>query len=438
MLFRILASIILSCLFHAGRGQAVNSLSLSACIEIAVKNNPNLRKSEISLSRNEILYKQSQYNRLPSVSGGLSHYYNQGRSVNSTTNQFVESSYFSGNQSLSLSVPVFNGLRILHDTRMKASAREAGKFEFETAVNELKLDVIEAYVLVLTAQDMLKQAEGQLAVTVETLHRSEILNREGDINPGDYYDLKGQASSEQNTLMGTKQTLNDCKARLASLLNMSLDVLPDLVPLALPLGEGIVSRELLYKQALSVLPQFRALEARINEAKQGIQVAKSSYYPSLSFSAGIESRFSSVDPAGYNYWKQFKSYPSKWAGLTLSVPIFSQMSIRTNVKLAKLDLNEAEWNQKIQENNLREETAKAVFSLITLQKNVSNLLDQEGSYTEAFRIAQVHFEAGNSNSVLFLTAKNKLDNTKNQLLIKQYEWLLQKYINDYYAGSLDL
>jgi outer membrane protein len=24
------------------------------------------------------------------------------------------------------------------------------------------------------------------------------------------------------------------------------------------------------------------------------------------------------------------------------------------------------------------------------------------------------------------------------LVVKQYEWLLQKYINDYYAGSLNL
>jgi outer membrane protein len=40
--------------------------------------------------------------------------------------------------------------------------------------------------------------------------------------------------------------------------------------------------------------------------------------------------------------------------------------------------------------------------------------------------------------VIFLTAKNKFDNSQIQLVVKQYEWLLQKYINDYYAGSLNL
>jgi outer membrane protein len=83
-------------------------------------------------------------------------------------------------------------------------------------------------------------------------------------------------------------------------------------------------------------------------------------------------------------------------------------------------------------------TAQAVFDLDITQKNVVNLRDQELSYAESFRIATVHFEAGNSNSVIYLTAKNKLDATRSQLIIKQYEWLMQKYMNDYYSGSLDL
>jgi len=75
-------------------------------------------------------------------------------------------------------------------------------------------------------------------------------------------------------------------------------------------------------------------------------------------------------------------------------------------------------------------------------QNASNMItqlrSQNENYAESFRIAKVVFELGNSNSVIFLTAKNKYDSSQIQLLVKQYEWLLQKYINDYYAGSLNL
>lgn len=419
-------------------GQSSARLSLTECVRLAVAHNPTLKQTELSLYRDQINYKQAQYNRLPSLEGNIEHGYNEGRSVNATTNQFVNTSYYSGGQSLYLSAPIFNGFQILHDIRRRASAREAGKFEFESAVNELKLDVIEAYVLVLTAKDMLQQMEGQLAVTQENVDRMEVMQREGAADPGDFYDLKGQLRTDQNLLEINRQILNDRQLRLAALLNRDMEELPELEPLPFAIDQDRYSALELYDKAMNVLPQFKALDWRLQEALQQVKVTKSGYYPSLSLAASIQSRFSSIDESGFNYWQQFRNYPAKGVSLSLRVPIFSKMAVRTQVKLAKLDLDEVKWEREIRENALREETAKAVFSMKILRENVDNLREQEQSYQEAFRIAQVHFDAGNSNSVIFLTAKNKLDNTRNALVIKQYEWIMQKYINDYYAGTLDL
>ncbi len=419
-------------------GQTSARLSLTECVRLAVEHNPTLKQTELNLYRNEVNYKQAHYNRLPSLEGNIEHGYNEGRSVNATTNQFVNTSYYSGGQSLFLSAPIFNGFQILHDIRRRASAREAGKFEFESAVNELKLDVIEAYVLVLTAQDMLQQMEGQLAVTQENVDRMEVMQREGAADPGDFYDLKGQLRTDQNLLETNKQVLYDRQLRLAALLNRTMEELPELEPLPFSIDQKRYSSDELYSTAMNVLPQFKALDWRIKEAQQQIKVTKSDYYPSLSLAASIQSRFSSIDESGFNYWQQFRNYPAKGVSLNLRIPIFNKMRVRTQVKLAKLDLDEVRWEREIWGNTLREETAKAVFSMKTLRENVNNLREQEQSYQEAFRIAQVHFDAGNSNSVIFLTAKNKLDNTRNALVIKQYEWIMQKYINDYYAGTLDL
>jgi outer membrane protein len=429
----------LICVVHyAAMGQSEDRMSLASCVSLAIKNNPNLKRSELELSRNEVNYRQARYNRLPTLNGNVSHSYSEGRSINSTTNQFVDNNLFIGGQSLSLTMPVFNGFRVLHDIRSKASAREAGKFEFESAINELRLDVIEAYILVLTSRDMLQQAENQLAVTEESLHRAGVMQREGAINPGDFYDLEGQAATERNMVETTKQDLYTYEARLAGLMYIPRDELSELDPLPMPSEATSLSNAALYEQALLVLPDFKGFNKRIDEAEHNVKVAKSAFYPSLLFSANIQAPYSSVDALGYNYWQQIRNYPSKGVSLTLQIPIFNQMIVRSQVKLAKINLQQAQWDKKVRENFVREETAKTVFNLSTLKQNVGNLKQQERSYEEAFRIAQVHFDAGNSNSVLFLTAKTKLDNTRNQLLIKQYEWLFQKYINDYYSGILEL
>lgn len=138
------------------------------------------------------------------------------------------------------------------------------------------------------------------------------------------------------------------------------------------------------------------------------------------------------------FWDQVNNNLGKSISLGLSIPIFNRFQVLNQVKLAKLDLESAKFRKEMELNNLRAETSKAVFNLQNASNMIAQLRSQNENYAESFRIAKVVFELGNSNSVIFLTAKNKFDNSQIQLVVKQYEWLLQKYINDYYAGSLNL
>ncbi|SJN23552.1 TolC family protein [Sphingobacterium sp. JB170] len=422
------------CIVSLAKGQD-GLLSLADCVKQAIQNNPTLKREELNVERFELTHKQAKYDRLPSINGSVSHNISQGKTINPTTNQFIDNNNSSGGQSLSLDVPIFNGFYILHNIRMKSNALDAGKLEYEGAINDLKLDVIEAYVKVLTAQDMLKQTEGQLAVTTEQLHRNEILNNEGATNPGDFYDIKGQYSSDRNSVELTRQTLHNARVTLAELMNVPVQSVGELQSIDIPSNIAARDAESLFEQSMIALPQYKALDWRIKEMQTGVKVVKSELWPSLSLNGGMNSNYSKGEGAVFT---QIKNNLSKGVGITLSVPIFNQFRNRTQVKLAQVSLNEAELNKEIFTNLLRTKTAQAVFDLDISQKNVINLRDQEASYAEAFRIATVHFESGNSNSVIYLTAKNKLDATRSQLIISQYEWLMQKYVNDYYVGSLDL
>jgi len=430
----IVVIIFVCCLVCRVQGQD-SILSLADCINLALKNNPSLKRGELQVNRADLRYKQAQYDRLPALSGNISHDLTQGRAIDPTTNQYIDNNNSSGRQSLNMNVPLFNGFAILHNIRMQSNAKDAGKLEYEGLSNDLKLDVIEAYIKLLTAQDMLKQIQGQVEVTKEQLHRAEVMNREGNIAPGDYYDLKGQYSAELNSIEQTKQALYTARLGLAGLLNMDPSKLKAVEKLDIPTAYSTVSAENLFQQSLSVLPQFKALDWRKKQMEEGVKLAKSDYFPSLSLSGGLSTNYSRE---GGSFSSQYKGNLYKGIGLNLSIPIFSRFTTRTQVRMAKVDLEEAGFNEEIMRNDLQVKTAQAVFDLQMTQEQVRNLKDQDVNFMEAFRIATVHFEAGNSNSVLYLTAKNKMDQVKSQLIIKQYELLMQKYINDYYAGSLEL
>src|SRR5690606_28134013 len=126
--------LIFCCLVCSGRGQ-VQTISLTDCIQMAIQNNPSLLQSELELSRNDIRLRQSKYERLPSLNAGAGHNWSQGRNIDPSSNQYVDINSSFGSQSLSFSLPIFNGFRILHDIRMKANASAAGKLEYESRMN---------------------------------------------------------------------------------------------------------------------------------------------------------------------------------------------------------------------------------------------------------------------------------------------------------------
>lgn len=407
-------------------------LSMEDCIEIAIKNNPSIRRAELQYERTKIDKQQAWQNALPSIEGGVGHSWNKGKSIDPTTNQFIEQTISSGNASISAGMYLFNGFKVLHDIRKQVATKKAGKLEYKSQEESLILDVIEAYITVLTARDLLQQAENQLFLSQKHLAQAESLHQEGSIDPGDYHDLKGEYNENKNTVTTAHQLFFHSRVKLSGLLHLSEENLPDLQSLSVIEKKAKPSAsEILEKGKLR--PFYALWEWRIEEAKQNIRIAQADYYPSLSVSTGMNTRYS--NSSELNFWDQNKNNLGKYISLNLHIPIFNGFTVRNNVKRAKINLQDVLWQKQITENSLREATSKAVFDLDATKSSIENLKKQEESYAESFRIAQAKFGLGASNSVLYLTVKNKWENSKNQLVIKQYEWMLQKYINDYYLGE---
>lgn len=411
--------------------------TLIECVQLAIQANPTLLQSELDVRRSEVNLAQAKANRLPDINASLQHSLTSGRSQDNSTLQYISSNNSNGNFALGASVPIFRGFRLLQDIRMRADAKAAGKLAYDTRINALKLDVITFYIQTLAAQDVLKQSEMQADVTREQVRRAEAMQKEGAINPGDYFDLKGQLANDLNAVENNKQLLYASRVKLAALLNVDEAQLGDLENVAIEETGQRLDAKQLFQMAIEQLPDMPALDYRIKAAERNIKIARSAYYPSLSLSAGLGSNYSKLGIQG-DYWSQMRNNVGKYVTLNLSIPIFNHLQVYNDIRLAKLDLQAAKYQREIQQNILRSETSNAVFNLENTGKNIVQLREQSVNYAESFRIAKVVFELGNSNSVIFLTAKNKYDSSQIQLVVKQYEWLLQKYINDYYAGSLNL
>ncbi|WP_257657289.1 TolC family protein [Parapedobacter lycopersici] len=432
---------LISCLclvFSAARSQVadVDTLSLEQCIALALQQNINAQQSRLLIEQAEIDRRQAWQNQLPSLNATLGHSLSQGRRIDPTTNQYIERRFTAGNQNISSSLTLFDGLGTLRNIRQQAIALQATEMENNNVQDQVKLDVMLAYVQLLTAQDMLKQAELNAAVTEQKLNQATIQHEKGAINPGDYYDLKGQYMADQTAVNDLLISCNNSRVALANLLNLP----PGSAVEIRPLGEELLAdpqpadNVQLYDYAVNTLPAIRAAALRAKEASVALKVARSVYFPSLKVGAGFESNYSGNE--NLSYGRQMQNNLGRYLQFTLSIPLLNGLTTRNNVARAKLAVSNAEYLEENQRNALRQQTDRAIFDLALAKDSYNNLVEESASFSASYRIAEIRFEAGDIDSVPFLIAKNKMDTTNARLLISKYEWIMRQLMIDYYSGNL--
>lgn len=413
-----------------------DTLTLERSVTLALTHNRDVQRSRMLAENQAINLRQAKQNLLPSLEAGMSHSYSQGRFINPTTNQYVEENFTSGNQHVSSSLILFDGLRMFRNITQQAHAYRATQLEEQLMEEQVALDVTAAYINVLTAKDMVAQIDSQVAVTQRQVERSTVLFDEGAIAPGDYYDLKGQYASDLNSLNTAENTLSEHLLSLFRLLNLPYDENISLAPLqALPLPMApVAGAEALYQTASERLGVIKAADHRQQQAEFSLKAARSSYFPTLSLGAGLSSNYSK-DGMG-SYYDQVQNNLGRSLAFSLSIPIFSRFQVRNNVARAKLDVLDAQQVAQTRRNELQQTTHQVLFNLEAAKERYKNLVEQVAHYKESFRIAEVRFNAGAINSVEFLIAKNKMDNANANLVIARYQWHLRQRIVDYYNGEL--
>ena len=91
--------------------QSNNSIELDLvqCLEIALENNLQLKRSEINKKIQKIGYDQSILSQIPSLNVFSNYGTSWGRSIDPTTNQFIGSEYSSSGIGLSSGMNLFSG-----------------------------------------------------------------------------------------------------------------------------------------------------------------------------------------------------------------------------------------------------------------------------------------------------------------------------------------
>ena len=419
-----------------------NVWTLQDCIDYAMQENISLQQSRLTAESAQVDIKTAKNALFPSLSFSTSH--------NLINRPYQESSYtvsgteilmantntnYSGSYGLNAQWELFNGGRNLKTIKQEELNSRIAGLDFETTANSIEENIAQVYVQILYASESVKVNENTLEVSKAQRDRGKELFEAGSISSADYAQLESQVSNDNYQLVAAITALEDYKLQLKQLLEMEGNVemllyIPELddndVLARLP------DKESVYASALQTRPEIESGKLNVSASELDIKIAKSSYYPSLSLSAGIGT--SHTTGTDYTFSEQIKNGWNNSVGLTLSVPIFSRRQTKSAVEKAQIGLESTKLQLRETEKELYRTIENLWLDAWSAQQQYLAAAERVKSSKTSFDLVSEQFNLGMKNTVELLTEKNSLLSAEQELLQAKYMAILNIQLLKFYQG----
>jgi len=416
--------------------------TLKDCIDYAMKENISLQQSRLSEQSAEVDLKTSKAALLPSLAFSTSHslinrpYQESSGTVSGTEILYTDqSTSYTGNYGLNAYWNLYTGGRNRKTIKQDDLGIRIAKLNLASTANTIQENIAQIYVQILYAAEAVKVNENTLEVSRAQCARGKELFEAGSISAADYAQLQSQVSSDNYQLVSAKATLQDYKLQLKQLLE--LEGREEMVLHMPEIDESIIlsplpDREAVFQTALSIRPEIESGKLSVSSSELDVKIAKSSYIPSLSLSAGIGTNHTSG--TDFTFAEQIKNGWNNSVGLTLSVPIFSNRQTKSAVQKAEIQLESTKLDLK----NTRKELYKTIENLwlnaYSAQQQYAAAVEQVKSASTSFELVSEQFNLGMKNTVELLTEKNNLLSAEQQLLQAKYMAILNAQLLRFYQG----
>jgi outer membrane protein len=447
--------------------------TLKECIEIALQNNLTVKRSALGLRNADITLDQSRYTMLPSLNVSGSGGANFGRSIDPTTNLFIDQQINNANANANANLLLFNAFRVLNTIKQSVNDKAAAENDLTKAKNDVILSVITFYTSVIFNQELLQNAQFQLKTTQQQLERTKKLEQAGSVPLGNVLDLEAQDATNELNLIQRENNYNLSLLQLKQSLQLPASTemeveVPVLTVEDLSLDQ---TTEQIYDLAKQNLPEIKAAVYRTESANYALKAARGSLYPRLNLNAGAFTNYSSaakifqngiIDPSpvigylGNDQTQVVRSFRSATIGgeivekpfnnqisdniaqtvsIGLTIPVFNAFNARANVLRNKVTKEQAFINLTDVENRLRQAIETAHNDATAAAKTFASSAKAVKAREEAFRMTKQRYDAGASNYVDYQVSENNLFQAKSDQVRAKYDLIFKKKVLDFYQGK---
>ncbi len=319
-----------------------------------------------------------------------------------------------------LSMPIFSGFKLKNSIIASENMYKAEQANAEQTKENVAMQVIEYYAALYKAQKAVELLKESLNSSKQRVTDFTAMEQNGIVARNDLLKVQLQQSNVQLSLDEAEKNVRLINYQLVTLLKMSPDTLIVVDPsnIESDLFSKSVSPE---AEALGKRKDLEALLLEAKASEANIKVAKSGYYPALSFVAGY---------VALDLQNVARVTNAVNVGVGFSYNLSSIFKTAREVKVAKSRVEEVHQQQAILTDNIKVQIRKAQeeYDLSIKQGNVYT--EAVGQASENFRITKDKYDNGLSDTtelldadVSELSAKINLAYAQANRALKFYELL---------------
>jgi outer membrane protein len=452
----------------SARAQQV--ITLQKAVDLAVQNNLTIKQSQFTEALANEDYKQSKNNLLPSLTVNPQGSYNFGRSPNLTTYSYTSQSFLYVNGQASVSVTLYQGGQLRNQILENKVLLDADKTSTEKVKNDLILNVVTAYLQILTNQDLVTADKQQVQIANITLDRTQKNFDAGNQTLADLSQSKAGVSTAEYNLTTAQNQLDISVLALKQYMEMdpNTDITierPDISKLTDV--KTVFDATGVIKTAFTINPDIKLAELQEQGYFQAIKVAKGSYYPVVSLFGGVGSNYSSINQnivgstlvqqqigvvqgtntpvygayqspvysPSYTFTNQFGNNLNESIGISLQIPIFNKFTARTAVRKAKLNYENAQVATQLAKDVLSKTITQAVLDVQAAEKQYLSAQQTYEANKAAFNTIQQRYNVGLVNSLDYNTSLTNYNKAETDMIEAKYQVVFRSKVIDYYLGN---
>lgn len=418
--------------------------TLEECIQYALSHNIDLKQREQEQKSREVELHSSRFSWLPDLNANIGQNFDFGRSP-SKTGVIVDQNSSNSSVAVSLSMPVFDGLRIPNDIAAKKLDLKAAVESLNKAKEDLAVNIASYYLQVLYNKEVERIAELQVSLSREQVTKTEALVKNGKAPLSQLYDIKAQLANDEVSLTEAQGNVRLALLDLTQSLELERDganfdiVIPETDDAVGKYMGSILPPDHIYDHAVTFKPQIKQQEYLLESQKKMLKVAQSGYYPKLNFGASYSNGYyhysGDGDYTNLPFGDQLQANARKTIGFSLSIPLFNRFQTRNSVRAARIGIINQQLTMENTKKALYKEIQQAYYNATAAQEKYLASEKSVLASREAYTYAENRYSAGKSTVFEYNEAKTQYARSLSEQAQAKYEFIFRTKILDFYNGT---